>query len=325
MLATRTTPAAVAAARVSRAGALLGAGGLASAGFVIWRLTETWRVTPAAESPRISLLGRTLTYPVANLGAVIVVALALIGLSVVAIAVSGAVRELAADRRLRSRLRHHEVQRHGDAVVIADERPRAFCAGLLRPRVYVSTGALELLDDEALGAVLAHERAHVRRRDPLRVACGRVIAGALFYVPGLAELHRRQMALAELSADERAIAAAPENRAALARAMLSFAERSRADDPTGLDPERVDHLLGDAPAWRFPLLLCVVASTVLGLLAAVGVLAGRIAAGSATLAPPFLSRQPCVVMLAVLPTLVVLIALALGRHGLITSPKGSRS
>jgi hypothetical protein len=149
------------------------------------------------------------------------------------------------------------------------------------------------------------------------------MAGALFYVPGVAELHRRQMALAELSADERAIAAAPESRAALARAMLSFAERSRPDDPTGLDPERVDHLLGDPPAWRFPLLVCMLAFTVLGLLAAVGVLAGRIAAGSATLALPFLSRQPCVVMLAVLPALVVVTALALGRRGAITGRKGS--
>jgi hypothetical protein len=316
-------PATVAAARVTRAGALVGAGGLASAAYVIWRLTATWRVTPSAASHRISVLGQTLTYPAANLGAVIVVALALIGLSVVALAVSGAVRELAMDRRLRRRLRAHVTRRHAGALVIEDERPRAFCAGLLRPRVYVSTGALELLDDVALGAVLAHERAHVRRRDPLRVACGRVIAAALFYVPGLRELHRRQIALAELSADERAIAAAPENRAALARAMLSFAERSLADDPTGLDPERVDHLLGDPPAWRFPLLLCVLAFTVLGLLAAVGVLAGRIATGSATLAPPFLSRQPCVVMLAVLPALVVLIALALGRQAAITDRTGS--
>jgi hypothetical protein len=150
-----------------------------------------------------------------------------------------------------------------------------------------------------------------------------VLARALVFVPGLGELHRQQVALAELSADECAIAAAPANRAALARAMLSFAEHSRPDDPTGLDPERVDHLLGDPPAWRFPLFLSVVAVTVLGLLAAVGLLAGRVAAGSATLAPPFLSRQPCVVMLAVIPVLVILIALALGRHGTLTGRRGS--
>src|SRR5581483_7297538 len=78
----------VAAARVSRAGALLGTGGLAASGVVVWRLTETWSVTPAAASHRISVLGQRLTYPAANLGAVVVVGLALAGLAVIAIAAS---------------------------------------------------------------------------------------------------------------------------------------------------------------------------------------------------------------------------------------------
>jgi hypothetical protein len=317
MSATPTSTVTVAAARVNRAGALLGGVGLASSAFVIWRLIETWRVTPGAASHRISVLGQRLSYPAANLGAVIVVALAALGLTVIAMTARGAARELAADRRLRRWLRAHAARRHAGALVIQDERPRAFCAGLLRPHVYVSTGAVALLDDGALRAVLEHELAHARRRDPLRLACGRVLTGALRFVPGLGELHRRQQALAELSADECAIAAAPENRSALARAMLSFAEHSRPEDPTGLDPERVDHLLGDPPGWRFPLLVFLLGAGVLGVLAAVGVLAGRIAVGSATLAPPFLSRQPCVVMLAAIPSLLGLAALGLRRlHGI---------
>jgi hypothetical protein len=228
--------------------------------------------------------------------------------------VRGAVREVATERRLRHWLRAHVVRRHAGALVIEDARPRAFCAGLLRPRVFVSSGAVALLDDGALHAVLAHELAHARCRDPLRLACGRVLTRALVFVPGVRELHRQQVALAELSADECAIAAAPENRAALARAMLSFAEHSRPEDPTGLDPARVDHLLGDPPGWRFPLLACALAFTVLGLLAAAGVLAGRIAAGSATLSLPFLSRQPCVVMLAAIPSVLGFLALRLRRR-----------
>ncbi|MBV9604417.1 MAG: M56 family metallopeptidase [Solirubrobacterales bacterium] len=307
-----------AAARVGRAGAVLGAGGLASSVFVMLRMLETWRVTPVQASHRISVLGQKLTYPAANLGAVIVVALALLGLAVTGMIAAGAARELAADRRLRRRLDAHRVHgclpgAHRGARVIEDARPRAFCAGLIRPHVYVSSGALALLDDNALGAVLAHELAHARRRDPLRLACGRVLARALFYVPGLGELHRHQQALSELSADEHAVAAAPANRAGLARAMLSFSEHSRPDDPTGIDPERVDHLLGDPPSWRFPVLLWGLGLGVLGLLGGVGVLAGRVAAGSATLAVPFLSRQPCVVMLAVVPAALGVGALRLRR------------
>lgn len=317
------TTATVAATRVSRAGAMLAAGGLASSGFVIWRLVETWHVTPAAASHRISVLGYRLTYPSANLGAMAVLALALLGLIVTVMTVRGAVRELVTDGRLRRWLRAHEVRRRGVTRVIEDERPRAFCAGLLRPCVYVSTGTLALLDDAALHAVLEHELAHARRRDPLRLACGRVLAQALVMIPGLGELHRQHVALAELSADESAIEDSPGNRAALARAMLRFAEHSRPEDPTGLDPARVDHLLGDSPGWRFPLLVFLAGLSVLGLLTAVGVLASRIAAGSATLAPPLLSRQPCVVMLAAIPALAVAIALTLGRRGSITGRPGS--
>jgi hypothetical protein len=301
-------PAALAAARVDRAGALLGGLGLGSSLFVLWRLIETWHVTPAASAHRISILGQTLSYPTANLAAVVVVALALFGLAVTSVMAAGAWREMLASRRLRRALLASGPRPLGDVLVIGDERPRAFCAGLLRPRVYVSTGALRRLDGSALDAVLAHERHHARRRDPLRLAAGRVIAGALSHVPGMERLVRRHRALAELSADESAINAAPGSRAALARAMLSFSEDSRPEDPTGIDPERVDHVLGDAPSWRFPVLACALAAGALCLLAALGLLAGHLASGSASLAPPFLSRRPCVVVLAAIPALAALIA-----------------
>jgi Zn-dependent protease with chaperone function len=45
-----------------------------------------------------------------------------------------------------------------------------FASGLLRPRVIVSTGALDALSDEDLRAALLHERSHLRHRDALRAA-----------------------------------------------------------------------------------------------------------------------------------------------------------
>jgi hypothetical protein len=190
-----------------------------------------------------------------------------------------------------------------DALVIDDERPQAFCAGLFHPRVYVSSGAVALLDQSALDAVLAHEAHHAHCRDPLRLAVGRILARALFFVPGLHELVRRQQALAELGADESAINLAPGYRSALARAMLTFADSSGPAGPVGIDPRRVDHLLGDTPSWRFPTLLCVAAAGVITLLGAIAMLIGQLAIGSATLAPPFFSRQPCVVVLSLIPAL----------------------
>jgi hypothetical protein len=304
----RDRPAAIAATRVSRASLVLGAFGLASAIFVVARLFESWRVSSRAASHQITLLGQQLSYPAANFDAIVIVLLAGLGAVVTARVVSGGLRELAASRDFHRHLVGNHLQPVHGARLVADVQPRAFCAGLLRPRVYLSTGALAILDDSALNALLAHERHHVRRHDPLRLAAGRVLARALFFLPALGDLVERQQALAELSADESAVNAAPANRSALARAMLSFSDAPSSGGSIGIDPARVDYLLGEPPSWRFPALLCLAAASVIALLVAVGVLAGHVASGSATLAPPFLSRQPCVVVLAAIPAVLGILA-----------------
>jgi hypothetical protein len=280
---------------------MLGGLGLASALFVLARLLESWHVTPHAASHRILIFGQRLSYPAANLDAIVIVFLAVLGFAVTIRALSGAVREIRASRRFGRLLSGDRPPALHGAVLLADARPRAFCAGLARPRVYVSTGALALLDDAALSAVLAHERHHARRHDPLRLAVGRVLSRALFFIPTLGDLVERQQTLAELSADESAVDEAPANRAALARAMLSLSDPAACGRSAGIDPARVDYLLGEPPSWRFPALMCLAAGSVLVLLIAVAVLAGRAASGSTTLAVPFLSQQPCIIVLAAIP------------------------
>jgi hypothetical protein len=308
-------PAAIFAARVGRAEVLLGALGLASLGFAFLRLFETWRVSPHRAVHHVAIFGQTLSYPVANLAAVIIVVMALLGAVVTARAVLGATRELAAARRFDRWLAARRLRPHPAGVTVIDEeRPQAFCAGLLRPRVFVTSGALAILDEPALNAVLAHERHHAHRRDPLRLATSRVLARALFFLPALRELGLRRHALAEISADESAIDAEPANRSALARAMLGFADATEAGETAGIDPERVDYLLGEPPSWRFPAAMCVAAVAFLALVVATAVLVGQEAAGSATLAPPFLSAQPCVLVLAVIPAAVGLGAIRLWRR-----------
>jgi Peptidase family M48 len=48
--------------------------------------------------------------------------------------------------------------------------------GIIRPRVVVSHELARSLDEQALEAALAHERAHVRNRDPLRIWIGQFAA-----------------------------------------------------------------------------------------------------------------------------------------------------
>ncbi len=169
-----------------------------------------------------------------------------------------------------------------------------------------------MLDEDALRAVVAHERHHACRRDPLRFAAEHALARSLFFVPGARELTRRHRRVAELSADESALHAAPGNRAALARAMISFSDQGEA--ATGVDPLRVDHLLGEGPSWHFPFVLAVSGVAVLALVVAAAALAGRVATGSATLALPVLSSQPCVIVLAMIPVSLAALAVMFTRR-----------
>jgi len=299
-------PAARAAARVFRASALIGLLALTGVGLVVLRLFETWRVTPRVASHHISVVGQRLGYPVANAAAVAVVVLAALGLTVLARAISSTAHELAAARRVRRMIAGSAPRRLGDAFAIDDDRPGAFCAGLVRPRAYVTSGAIAMLDEAALDAVLVHERHHVRCRDPLRLAAYRVLSRALFFVPGLRELDRRGRALSELSADESVVNGMPGGRSALASAMLSFSDAGRPIGAAGIDPLRVDFLLGEPPSRGLPLLISLIAVLLLALLIGVALLVGRVAAGSATLAAPFLSDQPCVIVLAIVPATVML-------------------
>jgi hypothetical protein len=115
-----------------------------------------------------------------------------------------------------------------------------------------------------------------------------------------------------VSADESALAAAAGNRSGLARAMLNFSH-AEAGGSSGIDPVRVNYLLGEPPGWAFPGLMWIAAVALLALVVTLSILVAHEAAGSATLAAPFLSAQPCIVMLALIPVGLGLIATGIGR------------
>lgn len=189
-----------------------------------------------------------------GLGLLLVLALVAVGLVVAFLGLRSFGRQLRSQRRfLRSVRAVAEREIRGlRVIVIEGARPQAFCAGLLRPRVYVSTAALELLSPSELGAVVAHEAHHRSRRDPLRILAARVLGDALFFLPALRHLSRRYAQLAELAADEAATRG--EGASALASAMLRIGERDGGAAPVvGISPERVEHLMGAAPRWQLQL------------------------------------------------------------------------
>ena len=145
---------------------------------------------------------------------------------------------------------------HRVAGVLATDDVIALTVGLWRPQVFVSQGFLERVDLSQQAVVLAHEQAHVRRRDPLMrwlLAClcshlpWRLTAGL-----------RQQFHLAtEQLADQAAVRTAPATD--IAATLVAVARLQRQRIPSGHTgfsagfvsrqelPQRVDALLHPMP------------------------------------------------------------------------------
>ena len=195
--------------------------------------------------------------PSLGVGEVAALALAGVGVAALALGLRSLVRQVLATRRYVASLplTGQELDLAGTRCwITADREASAFCAGFVRPRVYLSERALELLAPQELLAVIAHERHHRDRRDPLRILVLRALADALFFLPILKSMTRRYASLIELAADEAAVAKLTD-RKPLAGALLRFGIREPSPAViAAITPERVDHLAGDPAAtrWRLP-------------------------------------------------------------------------
>ena len=96
----------------------------------------------------------------------------------------------------------------------------AFTAGWVRPRIYLARQLADLVTPDELRAVLAHEYAHVVRRDPARLTVLRFMGCALFWLPALRRLAADVADDAEIAADDAAVRGQP---LVLASAILSLA------------------------------------------------------------------------------------------------------
>ena len=105
--------------------------------------------------------------------------------------------------------------------VVAGDDAFAITYGLIRPRILVSTGLAAALTPAEISAVLAHEREHLRHRDPLRLLAARLAAAWGCYLPVAGWLARRAALRHELAADR--AAAGSGGRGVLAAALLKLA------------------------------------------------------------------------------------------------------
>jgi len=128
-----------------------------------------------------------------------------------------------------------------DVQVIASRRAHAFTIGFLRPRIYISDGLIDVLDERELLCVLAHERHHAQRHDPLRRALVKAVCDGFWFIPALRRTARAHATVSELAAD--AVAMRRTGAQPLASALLAFEAHGGHD--AGASTERVRFLLGE--------------------------------------------------------------------------------
>jgi hypothetical protein len=279
----------------------------------------------ASIGAHLDVAGLALSYPELNRAEWLLIGLAVFGAAAITAAFRASWRQRSSYRGFLERLQViGRLSSHPAVEVIAGSRPEAFCAGYLRPTVYISKGALESLTIPELEAVLAHERHHRLVRDPLRFAVGRILTGALFFVPVLRPLFDHDADLAELNADRAAVQASAGRQGPLASALLVF-DAGAPPGVSGISSARVDSLLGEPVPWRFPVWLLAASLVTLSALSVLIWQVSEVASIRATLDMPFLSSEPCVVMVLMLPLLVGVVAFRRWRRaGVINRPAPAR-
>ena len=109
------------------------------------------------------------------------------------------------------------------AVLLEHPEPAAYCVAGRHPTVILTTGAVAALNPAQLGAVLAHERAHLAGRHHRLLAMARIGRQVLPFVPLMRDADLQVARLVELHADDAATRASDPRSLATALVVLATA------------------------------------------------------------------------------------------------------
>jgi Zn-dependent protease with chaperone function len=160
----------------------------------------------------------------------------------------------------------------GGSLVVADGELLVAAAGLRRPRVLVSVGALVALDEQELAASLEHERGHIARGHRYALAVAELARAVGCFLPGTRAAARELLFHLERDADRFALARR-HSPAVLASAICKAALHEPPKGLTlalggrGVVTRRVRQLLENAPLGRPSIALLALAPTMISLVA----------------------------------------------------------
>lgn len=88
-----------------------------------------------------------------------------------------------------------------NVTVFEDRMPLAFTGGFLKPRVFLSTNLVDILDEKELRAVVLHEAHHQKSKDPLKGLAVSFLSDFLFFLPVSRFIKKAYSLTAEMTAD----------------------------------------------------------------------------------------------------------------------------
>lgn len=180
---------------------------------------------------------------------------------------AGILRRAVAHRRVtRGHLEAATVEQLAGTTVHVGPYRGAFVGGLWRPHIFVGREVAGRLREDELRAVVLHERAHQRARDPLRILALETLAPWLARTRIGAEWVTVQLASREIAADRFAIEQGA-SREAIASALLEVpaAEPATAGFTSVVDLRLRALLDGELPSTRSSRWVAVTAGVTLGL------------------------------------------------------------
>jgi len=141
-----------------------------------------------------------------------------------------------------------------NVTVFEDRLPLAFTGGFLKPRIFLSTKLMEILDEKEIRAVVLHESHHQRSKDPLKGLMVSFLSDFLFFLPVSRFLSRAFRLSSELTADAYSVSSQADP-LDLVSSLLKVRKLNGPAASWFFDPttERAKHLLGQPAAISLPL------------------------------------------------------------------------
>lgn len=91
------------------------------------------------------------------------------------------------------------------AVLVENNQAFAFCAGILSPKIFVSTALCRVCGELELEAILRHERAHLRNQDTLTMFVAHISQSLFPFFPILSDFMASYKAAREIAADNECV------------------------------------------------------------------------------------------------------------------------